>query len=128
MTDPISDMLTRIRNANLVRKDEVLIPFSRIKFEIAKILKKEGFVISTEKIKGRFDQIKVVMKYKNKEPVIQNIKRISKPGQRIYYSYRQMPKILPSLGLWIVSTSRGLMTSPQAKKQKIGGELICEIS
>lgn len=128
MTDPISDMLTRIRNANLVRKDEVLIPFSRIKFEIAKILKKEGFVISAEKIKGRFDQIKVVLKYKNKEPVIQNIKRISKPGQRIYYSYRQMPKILPSLGLWIVSTSRGLMTSPQAKKQKIGGELICEIS
>lgn len=128
MTDPISDMLTRIRNANLVKKNDLLIPFSKIKFEIAKILEKEGFIKRAEKTKGKFDQINIILKYKNKEPVIQYIKRISKPGQRIYYNYRQIPKILPSLGIWIISTSKGLITHDQARKQKIGGELICEIS
>ncbi|XOU94517.1 MAG: 30S ribosomal protein S8 [Candidatus Kerfeldbacteria bacterium] len=129
MTDPIADMLTRIRNASIIHKDEVLIPFSKIKYEVAKILEKEGFVkeikeIDKEKITSN---IHIVLKYKGKTAVIRGIKKISKPGLRIYKGHKEIPRLLPSLGLLIVSTSSGLMTNIDAKKKKMGGEILCEI-
>jgi len=130
MTDPIADMLTRIRNASLVHKTDVLIPFSKIKFEVAKLLEEEGFILGVEDINDgnvKNHNLKIKLKYKGKTAVIRGIKRVSKPGLRIFNSYKEIPRVLPSLGLLIVSTSRGLMTNIEAKKQKIGGEIICEI-
>jgi len=130
MIDPIADMLTRIRNAALVNKTEVVIPFSKIKFEVGKILEREGFIKSLEKIDEQDkvgSNLKIILKYKDKASVIQKITRVSKPGRRVYQGYKEIPKILPSLGVLIVSTSRGLMTNLDAKKQKVGGEIICEI-
>lgn len=127
MSDPISDMLTRIRNANIVKKSEVFIPFSKIKFEMAKILEKEGFIKKAEQVEKDNQQIRVELKYKDGQPVIQNLSRISKPGRRVYHSYKKLPRILPSLGIMIVSTPQGLMTHEEAKVKKIGGEIICEV-
>ena len=129
MTDPIADMLTRIRNAMAVKKTEVILPYSKIKQEIGKILKKEGYIDNwelVEDVKG-FKNIKLVLKYTNKVSAITHIKRISKPGRRIYVNREKLPYILNDLGLAILSTSRGLMTNKQARRAKVGGELICEI-
>ena len=131
MTDPIADMLTRMRNAVLVKKAEVLLPFSKIKFAIAKILAREGFIVGTEKVEKAGEvqaKLRIVLKYKKGEPVLRGIKRVSTPGRRVYYSYRDIPRILPSLGMMIVSTSRGLMTNIEARKEKLGGEIICEVN
>ncbi|MBU0597948.1 30S ribosomal protein S8, partial [Patescibacteria group bacterium] len=128
--DPIADMLTRIRNAVLVNKKNVVIPFSKIKFEMSKILEKEGFISGFEKIdntENNNSTLKLNLKYKSGEPVIRGLKKISTPGRRVYQGYKEIPKILPSLGVLIVSTPRGLLTNQEAKKQKAGGELICEI-
>ncbi|MDP2684107.1 MAG: 30S ribosomal protein S8 [bacterium] len=130
MTDPIADMLTRIRNASLVHKGYTLIPYSKIKFEVAKLLEQEGFILGIEdidedSIKNR--NIKINLKYKGKTAVIRGIKRISKPGRRVYNNHREIPRVLPSLGLLLISTSRGIMTNIEAKKQKVGGEILCEI-
>jgi len=129
MTDPIADMLTRIRNAVLVNKNEVLIPFSKMKFELGKILAQEGFIKGVEKtdedsIKSG---IKIVLKYHGKEPVINGIKRVSRSGQRVYHGHKDIKKILPSLGVQLVSTSQGIMTNKEAKLKKVGGEILCEI-
>lgn len=134
MTDPIADLLTRLRNAALVQKGEVLVPFSKVKFEIAKILEREGFVGAVGKTeqtdaKGRKSPvIDIVLKYKKQESVLRGLKRISKPGNRVYCGYQDIPKVLPSLGILIISTSKGLMTNTEARQQKVGGELICEIN
>jgi len=135
MTDPIADMLTRIRNASLVNKHEVLIPMSKIKYEIAKILKKEGFILDVEILKlrntekkGVFDEIKLILKYKkNGKSVITKISRISKPGLRVYCDKNNLPKVLNNMGIAIISTSAGLMTNKEARKKNLGGENICEI-
>lgn len=127
MIDPIADMITRIRNANLIKHKEVLVPFSKIKLAIAEILKKEGFIKKVEKINEDHGQIKIELKYKQGQPVITDLKRISKPGRRVYKRYREIPRMLPTLGIAILSTPRGLMTHEEAKKQKVGGEIICEI-
>ena len=130
MTDPIADMLTKIRNAVMIRKSTVKIPFSKIKFEIAKILEREGFVKSITKEAGEDNKspwIVIGLKYRGLEATVRGIKRVSRPSLRIYKGYKEMPRVLPSLGLWIVSTSRGMMTNAESKKQKIGGEIICEI-
>jgi small subunit ribosomal protein S8 len=130
MTDPIADMLTRIRNAVTVKKTETMVPFSKIKFGIAEILKKEGFITDVEKVEQpevTGAQMRIVLKYKKDQPVLRGIKRISKPGRRVYYSYSDIPRVLPSLGMMIISTSQGLMTNIDAKKTKVGGEVICEI-
>lgn len=125
--DPISDMLTRIRNAALVRKGEVIIPFSGIKFEIAKILEAERFIGSIEVLEKE-RQIKVVLMYgADGSSVIRNLKRISKPGKRVYSSKAELPKVLGGMGIAIVSTSAGLMTAKEAKKRGLGGEVLCEI-
>ena len=128
MTDPIADMLTRIRNAQAVRKPEVLIPFSKLKFELAKILKREGFIEDIEEVKGDVQSnIKIGLKYMDEEPFIQGLKRTSKPGQRIYKKRNEIRPIKQGLGIVIISTSKGLLTDKQARKEKLGGEVLCEV-
>lgn len=129
MSDPIADMLTRIRNALLVKKSEVLIPFSRIKYAIAKVLEEEGFVSGVEKItprkKNKFVDIKIILRYEKNVPIIQGLRRISKPGCRIYASAKKLKR--DDYKTLILSTSRGLMTAREAKKRRLGGEVLCEI-
>lgn len=135
MTDPIADMLTRIRNASSVRKPEVVLPMSKIKHEIAKILEKGGWVGKVEVVKSQgakngskiFDELKIELKYNNKESVIKSLKRISKPGLRVYADKDKLPRVLNNLGIAIISTSQGLMTNREARLKKIGGEVLCEI-
>ena len=135
MTDPISDMLTRIRNASAIGKDEVVLPMSKIKLNIAKILERDGWVGKVEIMKNEstknknsaFDTIKIVLKYNGKKAVISSVKRISKPGLKIYVNKDELPKVLNNLGMAIISTSQGLMTNKEARKNKVGGEVICEI-
>jgi len=133
MTDPIADMLTRIRNSQAVGKAEVVLPYSNIKMGIAEILKKQSYLKDVERIakadSGKsFDEIKLVLKYgPGNEPAISTLKRISKPGRRVYTSKDRLPVVLNNMGIAIVSTSHGLMTNKEAKKKNLGGELICEI-
>lgn len=128
MNDPISNMLTSIRNAQAVLHQTVDIPFSILKYEIAKILQNEGFVERIEK-KGKKikKNIEITLKYENKIPVISGLKRVSKSGQRIYFSAQKMKKVKDGYGIIIISTSKGLMTNKEARKQNIGGEVICEV-
>ncbi len=129
ISDPIADMLTRIRNANQMRYTEVEVPASNIKIEIAKILKEEGF-ISDYKVKKNNvqDDIVLGLKYgENKERVITGLKRISKPGLRVYAKADEVPSVLNGLGIAIISTSKGLMTDKNARNQKLGGEVIAYI-
>lgn len=126
MTDPIADMLTRIRNASLVKKTEVLVPFSKIKEKVAETLVKEKYLEEKEVIEnGKF--LKLKLKYEKQKPVISHLKRISKPGCRVYVSKDEIPQILNGYGLAILSTSSGIMTNIEAKKRKVGGELLCEV-
>ena len=129
MSDPIADMLTRIRNANQMRYIEVEVPASKIKIEIARILKEEGF-ISDYSIKKNDVQNMIVLslKYgKNKERVITGLKRISKPGLRVYVKATEVPRVLNGLGIAIVSTSQGVMTDKEARKASLGGEVLAYI-
>ena len=124
MQDTISDMLTRIRNAQMAYMETVLIPSSKIKLEIARILKEEGYILYYETDKKN---IKIKLKYFKGKPVIDKIKRISKPSLRIYQGKDQLKKVANGLGIAIISTSRGVMTSYEAKKKGIGGEVICTV-
>jgi len=128
MTDPISDMLNRIRNAQAMLKERVDIPFSNLKYEIAKILEREGFIEKVEK-KGKKAKriIEIILKYQDKIPKITGLKRISKPGQRIYLPVKKIKKVREGYGITIISTSKGLMANKEARKHKLGGEVICEI-
>ena len=129
MSDPIADMLTRIRNANQMRYKEVEVPTSTIKEEIARILKEEGF-ISGYKIKKNNVQNIIVLSLKygdNKERVITGLKRISKPGLRVYAKTNEIPKVLNGLGIAIISTSKGVMTDKQAREASLGGEVLAYI-
>lgn len=129
VTDPIADMLTRIRNANQMRNKEVEIPASKIKVEIARILKEEGFIVDYKLKKNNIQDILVLsLKYsENKERVITGLKRISKPGLRAYVKADEVPKVLNGLGIAIISTSRGLMTDKAARQQSLGGEVLAYI-
>jgi len=128
MTDPIADMFNQIRNAQVLFREEVKIPFSKLKYEIAKILEKEKFIEKTEKPGKKENRIiKIDLKYKNNKPVISGWKRISKPGRRVYSPAKNIKSIKGGYGIAIISTPKGLMTNKQAKKEKIGGEVICEI-
>lgn len=127
--DPISDMLTRIRNASRVKKEEVVLPFSKIKMKLAETLTKEGYLKRAEKAGGKIPHLKVYLKYdEGGLPVINEIKRVSKPGRRIYMGREELSRFAGRGGIKIVSTSRGIMTDIEAKKEKIGGEVICEIN
>ncbi len=129
MTDPIADMLTRIRKANSVHHDKVEIPGSKIKEAIATILKDEGFIKDFEVIEdNKQNVIKVSLKYgANREKVISGLKRISKPGLRVYSQKDQLPRVLGGLGIAIISTSKGVMTDKEASQLKIGGEVLCYV-
>ncbi|MBC7074303.1 30S ribosomal protein S8 [Candidatus Parcubacteria bacterium] len=135
MVDVVSDMLVQIKNAQMVKKPEVLVPFSKFKFEIAKVLQKEGFVLNIEKVKRKIKKgkmkakpfIKITLKYEDGTGAISGIKRISKPGQRIYKGYKDLKPTVKGKGVLIVSTSKGVMSHKEAKKLKVGGEVICEV-
>ena len=128
VTDTIADMLTRIRNANQMRYEEVSVPASTIKKEIAKILKEEGFIKDYKIVKDDAQgTIVLTLKYNKKERVITGLKRISKPGLRVYVKNDEVPKVLNGLGIAIISTSKGIMTDKQARKENIGGEVLAYI-
>lgn len=128
MTDPISDMLTRIRNAQAVKKSELVLPYSNIKFAIAKILEKEGFIEGASPLtEAKFPMMRVALKYTQNKPAISSIQRISKPGRRVYTKSEDLKSILSGLGISIVSTSNGLMTNKEAHARHLGGEVICEV-
>lgn len=128
ISDPIADMCTRIRNAYQVRHKNLAIPYSKVKEEIAKILVAEGYA-SKIKIEGEDKEKRIILtlRYKGKQPVLTGIKRISRPGMRIYTKTDKILPVLSGLGISIVSTSQGLMTNRQARKKNLGGELICSV-
>ncbi|GGJ00971.1 30S ribosomal protein S8 [Alicyclobacillus cellulosilyticus] len=129
MTDPIADMLTRIRNANLVGHEKVEVPASKLKRAIAEILKREGYIRDAEYIEDdKQGIIRLFLKYgKNQERVITGLKRISKPGLRVYVSADNIPRVLGGLGIAILSTSKGILTDKEARKLHVGGEVLCYI-
>lgn len=129
VTDPIADMLTRIRNAILARHDSVLVPSSGMKLAIAKILKEEGFIRDYEVLKGKPQRIiKIYLKYtEGKEPVLTGLQRVSKPGLRVYVQRAEIPRVYGGLGIAILSTPKGVITGQRAWRQKVGGELLCYI-
>ncbi|UFJ40673.1 30S ribosomal protein S8 [Brevibacillus humidisoli] len=129
MTDPVADMLTRIRNANMVRHEKVEIPASKLKKEIARILKEEGFIRDAEFIEdNKQGIIRLFLKYgPDNERVITGLKRISKPGLRVYASTEQIPRVLGGLGVAILSTSSGVMTDKQARQAHVGGEVLAYV-
>ena len=127
MTDPISDMLTRIRNAGRALRPVVAVPHSRVKENIANILKKEGYVAEVA-VEGKIPRtINIKLKYQGKKNVIEGLRRISRPGLRHYVGATEIPRVLGGLGVSVVSTSEGVMTGTQAKKKNLGGELLCYV-
>jgi small subunit ribosomal protein S8 len=127
MTDPVSDMLTRIRNAALARHERTLVPASQLKKHIAEILKLEGFIadVRTEEDPR---QLTIVLKYgRDRTSAIDGIKRVSRPGRRVYVRHDRIPRVLSGMGVAILSTSRGIMSDKEARRQKVGGELLCEV-
>lgn len=129
VSDPIADMLTRIRNAMMARHSSVLVPSSRVKLYIAKILEQEGFIANYEVVGSRpHRQIKIALKYdEENQPLISGLKRVSKPGLRVYAARKEMPRVYGGLGIAIVSTAKGVMTGHKAWRQGIGGELLCYV-
>lgn len=129
MSDPIADMLTRIRNANLVRHESVELPASTVKKQIAEILKREGFIRDAEYVEDtKQGMIRIFLKYgPNNERVITGLKRISKPGLRVYTKSSEVPRVLGGLGIAIISTSKGIVTDKEARQGKAGGEVLCYI-
>ncbi len=140
-SDPIADLLTRIRNAQAVGKAEVVLPYSKHKEAIARVLLDNGWVSSVSKLPGTgnvkrrnqkkseqtFDMLKIGIKYENSRPKIESIRRVSKPGQRIYVTCSNLPYVLSGIGFAIISTSQGVMSSHEARKKGLGGEVVCEV-
>jgi len=128
-TDPIADMLTRIRNANVVSHPSVEMPSSKLKVALAKLLKEEGFIADyTERTEGNFKYLTVELKYdENNKPVITNLQRVSKPGLRSYHKAKKLPQVYGGLGIAVVSTSKGLLTDRKARKENLGGEILCYV-
>ncbi len=129
MTDPIADMLTRIRNANMASHPSVSMPSSKLKVQLARLLKEEGFITDySEKVEGKFKVLEITLKYDaNNKPIITKLERISKPGLRNYSKAKNLPKVLGGMGIAIVSTSKGLLTDRKARKENIGGEVLCYV-
>ena len=128
-TDPIADMLTRIRNANMVSHPVVEIPSSKLKVELAKLLKEEGFIMDySVKETGKFKVLVITLKYNEKnKPVISKLEKISRPGLRNYSKAKNLPQVLGGMGIAVISTSKGLLTDKKARKENIGGEVLCYI-
>ena len=128
LTDPIADMLTRIRNGNMAKHTEVKVPFSKIKESMANILKNEGYITGYEiKEEGNIRDIVVTLKYMDGDAVIKGLKRISKPGRRVYTSVENLPKVLGGLGIAIVSTPKGVITDKECRKHNVGAEVLCYV-
>ena len=127
MTDPIADMFTRLRNGAMARKKEVVVPFSKLKLGIAQILARHGYLAGVEEKKDIHPYILLMLKYNGIDSAIGSIKRVSTPGHRCYVKAGEIKRVLNGYGLAILSTPRGLMTDSEARKAKVGGELICEI-
>jgi small subunit ribosomal protein S8 len=129
MTDPIADLLTRIRNATMVRHDRMDVPASKMKLEIAKILKQEGFIRTFKLLEeGPQGLIRIYLKYaEDGEPAIHGLRRVSTPGRRVYRGVSDLPKVRSGLGVAVVSTNRGVLTDEQARSLRVGGEVLCEI-
>lgn len=130
LTDPISDMLTRIRNATMARHERVTIPASRLKRAVAEILASEGYVssVQTESADDGRESLTLVLKYgRDRAPVIEGIRRVSRPGRRVYVACNDIQKVRQGLGISVLSTSRGVMSDREARKQGVGGELLCEV-
>lgn len=128
VTDPIADMLTRIRNALMAGHDGVLVPSSQMKLSLAKILKEEGFIDRYEVLKGKPESmIKIHLKYTDNQPAILGLERVSKPGLRVYVERRRIPRVYGGLGTAILSTPKGLMTGQEAWRQHLGGEILCYV-
>ena len=128
MTDPIADMITRIRNANTAKHDTVDVPSSKMKLAIAKILLDEGYIKSYELVEnGKFNDIRITLKYgaSKNEKIISGLQRISKPGLRVYANKEELPKVLGGLGVAIISTNKGVITDKEARKLGVGGEVLC---
>lgn len=129
ISDPIGDMLTRIRNAQMKQHPTVLIPASNFKKQVLDAMEREGFIASYEVVKdSNFEELKVNLKYVHGTPVIREIRRISKPGRRIYSRFETLPRVLNGLGISIISTSKGIFSDNEARDKKLGGEIICNIS
>ena len=128
MTDSISDLITRIKNAVLARKDTVELPHSKLKEAVAGILKQEGYIsdVVTSEVNG-LKQLVITLKYIGKNPVVTEVRRLSKPGRRLYAPAREIPKSLGGYGITILSTNRGVITDSEARKMNVGGELLCQI-
>lgn len=127
-TDPISDMLTRIRNAIRVHKGELVLPYSKFKHSLANVLLNEGFISGVNELPGRMKMLQINLKYgENGGPVITDLKRVSSPGQRIYATAGRIPRTNGGFGITVISTSKGLLTDKQARKEKMGGEIICQV-
>ncbi len=129
VSDPIADMLTRIRNAIMARHDFLLVPASKMKLSIARILKEEGFITDYEVLRGKpFRVVKIYLKYRDRnQPVLVGLERVSKPGLRVYTQRKEIPRVYGGLGIAIVSTPMGVMTGQQAWRRGIGGELLCYV-
>ena len=128
MTDPISDMLTRIRNAQMIGHSEVTIPFSRFKLALAQILKQENYIGEVKTTKGtKFNNLEITLKYSNGVGLIEGLERVSKPGQRIYVNKKKVPWVKQGHGIAVISTSQELMTDREARKKGFGGEVVCRI-
>ena len=129
VSDPIADMLTQIRNAIMVRHDSVLIPASRMKLSIARILKEENFITDYEVLRSKPHRvIKLYLRYSDKnQPILSGLERVSKPGLRVYVQQAEIPRVYGGMGVAIISTARGVMTGQQSRRQGIGGELLCYV-
>lgn len=134
--DPIADMLARLRNAAALKKPEVVLPMSKIKFNIAKLLEANGWITKAEAVErlgaadkgSAFAELRIILKYKpDGTPMISSVKRISKSSRRVYVNKDELPRVLNGFGIAVISTSQGLMTNKEAKKRSLGGEVICEI-
>ena len=128
VTDPIADLLTRVRNAAMARHDSVMVPASKMKIAMAKILKDEGFISDFSIVKGEPQRsIKIALKYIDKQPAFIGLERVSKPGLRVYSGKNEIPRVYGGLGVAILSTSKGIMTGQDAWKKKLGGEILCYV-
>lgn len=128
MTDPVSDLLTRIRNAVLARHERTEVPASLLKKHIAEILKAEGYIADVRQSEVDEKLLTIVLKYgRDRQSAIDGIRRVSKPGRRVYVRHDHIPRVLSGMGVAILSTSRGVMSDKEARRQKVGGELICEV-
>lgn len=128
MTDPIADMLTRIRNAALIKSEKVDVPASRMKLEIAKILKEEGFIRAYKILKDKRQGIlRLTLKYVENENVISGLRRISKPGRRVYVGNKEIPRVMGGVGIAILSTSKGILSDKSCRRDTLGGEVICYV-